>query len=109
MKGGEDLLQLMTKFASYEPELHLRPRTWFLHLDMERQVIQETGGSKTAADIVHQVMDKAPEEYATKNSIEKTKICDAILKGKTGDNCFKTIKSAFQSGLKDKYYTAKSK
>ena len=39
MKGIEDLLRLMTKFASCKPELHLRPRIWYLHLDMKRQEI----------------------------------------------------------------------
>ena len=65
MKGSKDLLRLMTKFANYEPKLHLRLRIWFLLLDMKRQEIKDGSGSKTAADIVHQIMDKAPKEYMT--------------------------------------------
>ena len=63
----------MAKFANYEPDLHLRPRIWFLHLDMKKKEIQEAGGLQTAADIVHQLMDKAPKEYAIKKSIAKKK------------------------------------
>ena len=64
LNGGENLLKLMTDFAQYMPELHVQPRIWFLQLQLTAKRIKDSGGSKTAADIVHHILDKAPSlEY----------------------------------------------
>ena len=60
LKGGEDLLKLMTDFAQYMPELHVRTRIWFLQLQLTAKRINDAGSSKTAADIVLHILDKAP-------------------------------------------------
>ena len=58
LNGGEDLLKLMTDFAQYTPELHVRPRIWFLQLQLIAKRIEDAGGNKTTADIVHHNLDK---------------------------------------------------
>ena len=107
MKASKDLLRRMTKFVNYEPKLPLRFRILFLHLDMKRQEIEDVGGSKTAADIVYQIMDKTPKEFMTVTLITKKEIQNAINKGKTDEEYLKLAKSTLQSEWKDEYSTAK--